>query len=826
MKRFILSAAAMMLIFAGPVAATGVMIPKRVNLPPLAIKYQRVQVSISSLVAQTTVKQAFQNSTDRQLEATYIFPLPPGASITEFSMMINGKKMVGELVEKQKARKIYQDIVRRMKDPGLLEYMGSNLFKARVFPIPPRGVQEVEMRYSEVVKKDSGICSYVYPLKTDERASRTLEDFTVAVKLQSKEPIKAIYSHTHKIDLVRRNDHEATAGFEAMGQSLDKDFRLFWTVSDKDFGVNLLTRREKGADGFFMLMVSPKTEFKKEEIIKKDMVFVIDTSGSMSSNNKIQQARQALGYCVSNLNEGDRFNVVRFSTDVETFSDQLVEATKENLGKAQKFIGDFVARGGTDINGALEAALALKTDRDRPFTVVFLTDGLPTIGTTEPKEILGSVKKMADQVRVFCFGVGYDVNTHLLDQISGGTKGSSEYVKPEEDIEVKVSLFHNKASEPVLADLSLDFGDIKTFDMYPKKLPDLFKGTQLLVLGRYKNAAHTPIRLKGEVNGVQKEFVYEESFPEASAENEFVERLWGTRKVGYLLDEIRLHGENKELKDEVLRLSKEYGIMTPYTSYLVLEDDAAYAARRIGRREEARRLKHAMRRYGRGEAKGTGRERPAVVGFDDLGDKGGKDGGKSRSRPSGPGETESATAAPEGTPLAEGDDGEGRNGDEAAPSPDEKPAEEEREKALEGYLALRGAPPKASPKTPTPFQSTVSGKNAVELSERLTQLKKAEAAAPAGSAGRQAAMKLVGKKVFYRIADVWVDRDFSKESEVTKVKYASDAYFALIEKIPELKKFFALGERVIVVLESGKAIQVGDQGKEKLSEKEIAELLK
>ena len=825
MKRFLLPFAALTFLSAGPVPATGVMIPKGLNLPPLAIKYQRVQASISNLVAQTTVKQAFQNSTDRQLEATYLFPLPPGASITEFSMMINGKKMVGELVEKQKARKIYQDIVRRMKDPGLLEYMGSNLFKASVFPIPPRGVQEVEMRYSEVVRKDSGICSYVYPLRTDERASRTLEDFTVAVKLESKEPIKAVYSHTHKIDVVKRSDHEATAGFEAMGQPLDRDFRLFWTVSDKDFGVNLLARREQGTDGFFMLMVSPKTEFKKEEIIKKDMVFVIDTSGSMGNNNKIQQARQALGYCVLNLNPGDRFNVVRFSTDVETFGDQLVEATKDNLDKAQKFIGDFVARGGTDINGALEAALALKTDKKRPFTVVFLTDGLPTIGTTDPKQILGNVEKTADQVRVFCFGVGYDVNTHLLDQVSGSTKGASEYVKPEEDIEVKVSLFHNKASEPVLANLSLDFGDIKTFDMYPKKLPDLFRGTQLLVLGRYKNPAHTAIRLKGEVNGAPKEFVYEESFPEVSAENDFVERLWATRKVGYLLDEIRLHGENKELKDEVLRLSKEYGIMTPYTSYLVLEDDAAYSSRRISRREEARRLGDLPRRPGSGEPKKAGHKRPAATGVDDLAARGGEGGGKSRSQPSDSKGPASSTATSE-KQEAEYDGGEGRDGDSAAPSPEEEPAAEDREDAIHSYLARKDGPPKTKPHGDRALQGSASGKDAVDLSEKLMKLKKAEATMPTGSARERAAMKSVGKKMFYRVADVWVDRDYSKESEVTKVKYASDAYFLLIEKIPELKKFFALGDRVIVVLKSGKAIQVADEGKEKLTEEEIAELLK
>ncbi|MDP6504732.1 MAG: VIT domain-containing protein, partial [Planctomycetota bacterium] len=563
-------------------SATGIMIPKPIGLPNLAVKSHRVKVSISDQVAQTHVEQVFRNHTNRQLEATFVFPLPAGASVSEFAMMMNGKRVVGEVLEKDRARQIYTDIVRRMKDPGLLEYLGSNLFKASIFPIPPRGDQKIEITYNEVVTHDTGLAEYVFPLKTGGKSSTTLDDFSVSVELKSKTPIKSVYSPTHAVDVVKKGDHEAKVSFELNQATLDRDFRLLYSVSDKDFGVNLVTHRTGGKDGYFLMMISPKAEVKKNEILPKDVCFVVDTSGSMSGK-KIEQARKALQYCVNSLDKRDRFNVIRFSTDVELFQETLAKVTKKNVDAATQFVGNFAARGGTDIDLALRKALEMKTNDKRPYLVVFLTDGKPTIGTTEPKRIIDNVKqKTAKDIRTFVFGVGHDVNTHLLDQIASSSRAATQYVSPEEDIEVKVSSFFDKVNAPVLSNLKLNLGKVRAYDTYPKELPDLFKGNQLLVLARFREKGDYAIKLTGEINGKQKEFVYEGSYPEVNKENKYIPKIWANRKVGYLLDEIRLKGENKELVSEVTALGKEFGIVTPYTSYLIVEDEKAEV--RVGTR--------------------------------------------------------------------------------------------------------------------------------------------------------------------------------------------------------------------------------------------------
>jgi len=767
---------------------TGVMIPTDRSLPPLAIKFQRVQVDIRDLVAQTIVKQAFQNATGRQLEATYVFPLPPDASVTDFSMMINGRKVRGELMDSSKAARIYRDIVRRMKDPGLLEYLGGHLFRAKVFPIPPHGVQEVEIRYSQVVPKDSGICRYVYPLRTGERASRTLEDFTVSIHIQSREPIKSVYSPSRNVDALRKSDHKAVAGFEVLGQALDRDFQLYWTVSDKDFGVNLLTRRpDREKDGWFMLMVSPKVEFRKNEIVAKDMVFVLDTSGSMSRDNKIGQAKDALLYCIGNLRSEDRFDVIRFSTDVDVFRKELVPATAQNIAAAGDMIHGFPARGGTDINSALLAALSLKTDAPRPFVVVFLTDGLPTVGTTDPKRILGNVKaRNAAGVRIFCFGVGYDVNTHLLDQMAGSTRATAEYARPKENIELKISLFFDKASEPVLSSPELDFGSIQVTDVYPRVLPDLFKGSQLLVFGRYRGAGETAVRLTGDVNGKGRVLVYEGRFPEKERKNEFIERLWATRKVGYLLDEIRLHGENPELREEVVRLGREYGIMTPYTSFLVVPDTRPSV---VEARPALMDSGHTRRRdrgfHGQTLGGGMGGRVGAVR------DASGQT--FARKRPSVSMSLDRLAAAA-GIEIGKG-----------------------------GGFTSRKTGPEAQGMS-MPVQSfraaPASGRAAVQLSSALARMKSA-----ARVENRRAeSVRSVGGRVFYQLGDTWVDSKFRETDEVMRIEYASDAYFKLLEVRRDLKPCLLLGNKVIIVLRPGLSLRVGDTGKDTLSAADLIRL--
>ena len=549
----------------------GIRIERFVNPQPLPVKYHRVKVDINNGVATTSIDQVFRNDYDADLEATYMFPIPEEAAIKDFALYMNGKRVSGELLDKDKARQIYEDIVRRMKDPGLLEYAGRNMFKARVYPVPKHGETRIEIVYQQTLNYDAGVYKYVYPLNTEKFSPKPLEEVTISAKVTSKVAIKSIYSPSHEVD-TKLDRFTASCGFEAKNVRPDKDFVMYYTVSEKEMGLNLLTYREKaGEDGYFIMLLSPGQ--LDARAIEKDIIFVLDTSGSMAGD-KIDQAKAALRFCVNRLGESDRFNIVNFASDVNTFRDTLVDATKDNISSASDFVGKFQARGGTDINNALLTSIRMFGDSKRPRMVVFLTDGEPTVGTTNPNDIL---KNVADangvKARVFIFGVGSDVNTHLLDKMAEVQRGVCEYVVPGEDIEVKVSSFYSKISEPVLSDIKLDFGKIKVKDMYPTALPDIFKGSQLVLFGRYEGAGAVAITLTGNVNGSEKRMTFEDRFPEASTENDFIPRIWATRKIGYLMGEIRLKGENKELIDEIVKLSKEHGIMTPYTSFLVLEHE-------------------------------------------------------------------------------------------------------------------------------------------------------------------------------------------------------------------------------------------------------------
>ncbi|UCE17380.1 MAG: VWA domain-containing protein, partial [Gemmatimonadota bacterium] len=389
------------------------------------------------------------------------------------------------------------------------------------------------------------------------------------MKLHSRLPLKTVYSPTHDIVVTKQDDHRAEITYVEEHTKPDKDFILYYTVSRSDFGLNLLTYRESGEDGFFLAMIAPNVEMKRHNVMNKQILFVLDTSGSMSGE-KIEQAKDALTFCLNNLNEGDLFNIISFDTEIESFVSEPVQATSQRIQEARDFVARLHADGGTNINDALVTALRQMNNDHHLNVIVFLTDGLPTVGITDNPQILKNVTQANDsQTRIFVFGVGYDVNTHLLDKMSEQNEAVSEYVRPEESIEVKISNFYSKIAHPVLTDVALDFGRIDVSQIYPRRLPDMFKGSQLLLLGRYENEGHTTIRLAGKAGGENQKFTYEGSFPSRSETNDFIPRLWASRKIGYLIDQIRLHGQNKELVDEVVRLSKKYGIMTEYTSFLV-----------------------------------------------------------------------------------------------------------------------------------------------------------------------------------------------------------------------------------------------------------------
>jgi uncharacterized protein YegL len=568
--------------------------PRPIPLPSvLPVKSIDIDTKINGQVATTRVEQVFRNDSPYTLEGTYFFPIPETASIVEFSIWENGKKLVGEVRSREEARRIYDQIVRSQRDPGLLEYAGKDLFQASIFPIPPNSDKKLEITYSQVLKAESGTVAFKYPLGMGNRAwiNRPVEvtrggesrpmgpveqlgTVSGRIEITAPQALRNIYSPSHNIDIKRTGETKAVMSFETTGKT--QDFQLFYGLSNKDFGMSLVTYREPGKDGYFLLIVSPKDKILDSEIVAKDVVFVLDTSGSMADEGKMDKARSALLFGIRNLREGDRYNVINFAGEEHLMEDRLIAADSKGRSRGEDFVGKLRATGGTNINDALTAALKQFDSSERPKLLVFMTDGLPTVGETNIEKIIANTRKVKnDGVRLFSFGVGYDVNTKLLDKIAEENSGTAEYVEPKEDLEIKVSNFFSKVNSPVLTDLELNFGALQTDLLYPRKNPDLFRGSQITMIGRYKNSSDLrdiTLKLSGKAGKEVRTFNYENlSFPLRAEDNNFLPRLWATRRVGWLMEQIRSNGDNKEVRDEVVELGTRFGIVTPYTSYLATD---------------------------------------------------------------------------------------------------------------------------------------------------------------------------------------------------------------------------------------------------------------
>jgi len=726
--------------------------------PGVVLQSVRATVRITDAAAVTEVEQVFRNFAPREVEEVYLYPLPDGAFVSDFALTIDGKPVKGELLDRDKARGIYEDIVRRRRDPALLEWMGKGCVRVSAFPVPANGEARVRLEYTSVLPTVAKAFEYRLPLSLAPVAPGGLRSLVFDATIEASGSLAAIYSPSHKVEVRRDGERRARATMEASEILPDRDLVLYVTPADGEFGFLPLFHRRSGEPGYFLALFSPRFDLEPDKIQPKDLVFVLDTSGSMSGE-KMDQAKGALRQALARLRPADRFNLVRFSTEADSFRAGPVEADEENLAAARRWIGDLEARGGTNIDEGLARALAGRTEGGRLRLVLFLTDGLPTVGTTDEKEILSNVRSRNEAgTRVFVFGVGADVNTRLLDTIAEETRAAREYVRPEEDIEVKVASLLDKVSSPVLAGVTVTCAAADAFDVYPKKMPDLFKGGQLLVVGRYRGEGATAVVLTGRFGDAERRWVYDVSLPKNDEANDSVRAIWADRKVGFLLDEIRLRGSNSELIEEIRRIGREHGIVTPYTSYLVLEEGHRLADARGVRREAFRFA----------DVNGDGAlDAPSVLtGSDDffLGH----------------------IAAGEKKSAEESEDALRRLGRDVS-----------GEAAVGGSLEARDrAGATSAPAGPTTPGATLRVGGAPGRASRLGFSDEAQA----GIAANQLFVRRVGGKTFHLVGSVWVDASFTDKDreKVTKIAFLSPEYFALLAREPGLARYLALGDRVLV----------------------------
>jgi Ca-activated chloride channel family protein len=730
-----------LLLFATPVRPDGLVIVRPTpGLPhptQLAVKYHNVDIAIRDQVASVKIDQVFRNPNGRELEGEYIFPIPDGAAVSDFVLYVDGRPVHAEAMDAAQALRIYEELVRESRDPALLEYAGRELFRARIYPFPPFGERQVALDYDQLVTREGGLYRFVYPLSTEKFSSQPLENAYVKIDLVADRPIRNAYCPSHAVDIDYLDSRHIRVTWEESRTRPDTDLVLYYSLAEGPMDLRLVPYKPaSNKDGYFMLLgaLGEDDEFPS---VPKDVVFVVDHSGSMRGE-KIDQAREALDYCLKHLDPRDRFNVIAFSTEVEPFAGELCGVSSGSLRRARDFVGRLEAAGSTNIERALATALAGDFESERPAIVMFVTDGLPTEGEQDPARILEGLRDAADRVRVFPFGVGYDVNAIFLDQLALEHGGAPSYVRPTENLGERIAAFYDQVAQPVMTDLVLTVDGTRIRQTEPARLPDLFRGGQLVLFGRYRDAGRVEIALSGNVAGRRETFTTVVELPEQSARNEFVGRLWATRRVGSLLKRIRLYGEETELVDEVKDLGLRFGLVTPYTSFLVDENAPLAQGGAMRERDGGR--------GGNGDMHGDPSWWEKVTsGVQRLG---GLDAGRS------------ARSAQNASPAAPG---------AATPIP-----------------------------SPSAAMHTTSGQTAFEMSDNLESLASAKTER---KDARDASVRSVAGRTYRLESGIWRDIDCPERVRAETIAIGSDAYFKLLQDHPELGAVLALGSRVVFQVE-------------------------
>jgi len=702
--------------------------------PPASYKIKEltVQARLVDQVARVQVSQSFVNTGSRQMEVSFVFPLPYDGAVDQLTFMVDGKEYPAKLLPADEARSIYEGYIRRNQDPALLEWIGTGMFKTSVFPVPPGAERKVTLRYNQLLRKDRGVTDFLFPLSTAKYTSHAVERVLIQASIESSVEIKSVYSPTHAVEVKRPDDLHATVKYEVKNQVPTSDFRLFYDTAKGSLGASVLSYRpDKGKDGYFLLLASPKIKAKSDERPGKTVIFVVDRSGSMSGK-KIEQAQEALKFVLNNLRDGDTFNIVAYDSSVESFRPELQRYDDKTRKAALGFAEGIYAGGSTNIDGALTNALNMIQDSSRPSYVIFLTDGLPTTGETNEAKIVENARQNNKyRTRVISFGVGYDVNSRLLDRLSRAGFGKSEFVRPDEDIETQVSRLYNRISSPVMTDVVVEFDLEKARveegppvnRVYPRDVHDLFEGEQLVLVGRYRKPGNAKVVIRGKVGQRERKHDFPAKLIQKSKDESyaFVEKLWAMRRIGEIIDELELKGKNDELIKELVALSTKHGILTPYTSFLA--DENAQPTEIASRSFGIERARHELRR---------------------LGEAGGRAAFAQRA------EKKSLQEA-RLVPMASGFGGAGLGGDAIAGEPS-------------GYYSRRGAKPAAPAAGPA-----VTFRN-IETDEEVAV----------------ESVQIVGKETLYKRGNRWFAanaRDIDVDKDRAKIKTVerfSDEYFKLV----------------------------------------------
>ncbi len=576
-----LAAAAMIVASAAPAAAQG-------WIDGVSKVRTAVSVQVTGRVARVEVEEWFRNNGGALGEADYLYPLPSGAVFNNFSLFQGDKELRGETMNADQARAIYEQIVRSKKDPALIELAGHGLLRSRVFPIASGETRKITLRYTQVLPRAGDALQFKYAAGLRHHAlgnqirplpgrpdiampvERDRGELSFAMTITDGNNYGHPFSPTHELR-VQRSGSRITVRPD---DELTGDFELFLPMTRGLIGMTVVAHRPSSEPGFFMLTLSPGNE-TAQPAAARDMTAVVDVSGSMSGE-KMEQARNALHALLGSLGPNDRFRLIAFSDQVRLYRRAWVVATPAARAAAREWVDRLQAEGGTNIAGALNEAFDAESPDSRVPFVIFITDGLPSVGEQNPERIAARVERDRGRARIFAFGVGYDVNTYLLDRLSAAARGSTQSVQPQEDVERAIGRLAQKIQRPVLTDLRIVNAPGRIEEVYPRQLPDLFAGEELVIFGRYdgRNTVRAPITITGQRGGRTETFSTNAVLPAHEPNNDFMPKLWAARKVGALAQQIKLNGQNPELIDALRQTALRYGIVSEYTSYLVLEEDA------------------------------------------------------------------------------------------------------------------------------------------------------------------------------------------------------------------------------------------------------------